>query len=495
MGCEEELAQEASFTDYTYTTLDEDGGSWKPVLIQAAQEIPVAPPADITSSTYLEEVDDVKQLSGEISSAQRKAIRYWSNNPILRWNEIALELVAKYNLIPGPNADGTYPAPNPEKPGDVPYFPYTHPPYTCRMLAYLSVAQFDGLVTAWHYKFMYNRPAPFEVDESIPAPAVYNSVPAYPSDGAVIALISRDILSAMFPLEKEYLAQLAEEQLYCLQASGVNVASDLAAGEVIAKAITAKALARASTDGMKKAQAPKAVSDSIRNAAINQFGWSWTNMETPERPVGLTPLFGKVKLWNVPNVEAVRPVPPPAPGSDEFNENVKELKDIAANMTQERRRIANWWADGLNTYTPPGHWNRFAKEYIIKYQVNPLRSARILAYLNMAIMDAGISCWDAKYYYHYPRPIEAIPGFKTIVGTPNFPSYTSGHSTFSAAASEVLSYFFPQDRTQFEEWANEAAESRIYGGIHYRFDSEVGLKQGREVAQYTIDVARQDGAD
>jgi hypothetical protein len=59
--------------------------------------------------------------------------------------------------------------------------------------------------------------------------------------------------------------------------------------------------------------------------------------------------------------------------------------------------------------------------------------------MNMAIVDAGISCWDAKYYYHYPRPIQVIPGFKTILGTPNFPAYTSGHSTFSAAAAEVLS--------------------------------------------------------
>ena len=117
------------------------------------------------------------------------------------------------------------------------------------------------------------------------------------------------------------------------------------------------------------------------------------------------------------------------------------------------RKIANWWQDGLGTYTPPGHWNRFAKEFMIKYKENPIRSARTFAYMNMAIMDAGISCWDAKYYYHYPRPIETIPGFKTILGTPNFPSYTSGHSTFSAAASEVLSYVYPAEAALCEQWA------------------------------------------
>lgn len=110
-------------------------------------------------------------------------------------------------------------------------------------------------------------------------------------------------------------------------------------------------------------------------------------------------------------------------------------------------------------------------------------------------MDAGISCWDAKYHYHYPRPIQTIPGFKTIVGTPNFPSYTSGHSAFSAAAATVLSHLFPAETAKCEKWANEAAESRIYGGIHYRFDAEVGITQGKAVAEYTLDKLKADGAD
>lgn len=127
--------------------------------------------------------------------------------------------------------------------------------------------------------------------------------------------------------------------------------------------------------------------------------------------------------------------------------------------------------------------------------MNPLRSARTFAYLNMAMMDGGICCWDAKYYYNYPRPIALIPNFKTILGTPNFPSYTSGHSVFSSAAANVLSYVFPAESTQLFVWSDEAAESRIYGGIHWRFDAEAGKKQGRDVAQYTIAIAQQDGAN
>lgn len=113
----------------------------------------------------------------------------------------------------------------------------------------------------------------------------------------------------------------------------------------------------------------------------------------------------------------------------------------------------------------------------------------------MAIVDAGISCWDAKYYYHYPRPIQSIPGFKTILGTPNFPAYTSGHSTFSAAAAEVLSHFFPAEAAQYKKWAEEAAMSRVYGGIHYRFDAEIGLSQGKKVGTYSVNRAIKDGAE
>ncbi len=494
-SCENDLPRMAEFTSIEFTGLDEDGGTWTPILLASSSQIVVNAPSAVTSPEYQAELTALKSATQNLNGSQVEAIQYWTNNPTIRWNEIALELAAKYNLIPGPNPDGTYTLPNPATPAGPPPFPFAHPPYTCRMLAYLSVAQFDGLITAWYYKYTYNRPATYITDASIPYAYSKNTLPSYPSEGAVIAVVSRDILTAMFPLEKDYLAAKAEEHLNSLIWSGSNVESDIVAGEYIGTEAKKVALARAATDGMKNAQTPKAKSDSIKAAAQARFGWSWDNLETPQRPVGLTPLFGQVKMWNVPTVEEVRPGIPPAPGSAEFEVDAEELRDFAANLTEKQRKIANWWSDGLNTYTPPGHWNRLAKDYIIKYEMNPLRSTRTFAYLNMAIMDAGISCWDAKYYYHYPRPIQTMPGFKTILGTPNFPSYTSGHSTFSAAAAEVLAYIFPAEASYCKDWAREAAESRIYGGIHYRFDAELGLEQGKKVAEYTVNKAKLDKAD
>lgn len=494
-GCEEDLPINLDYNDYTYTGIDATGGNWDPVLLGSADQITIAAPEATSSDAYLQEIEELKSVMANLDGSQKEAIQYWTNNPALRWNEIALELIAKYNLIPGPNADGTYTLPDINNPASIPNFPFAHPPYAVRALAYLSVAQFDGLISAWHYKFLHNRPSPGSIDNSIIGAYVDNELPSYPSDGAVLAVVSRDILGAMFPLEKDYLADLAEEHLQSMMWAGMHVQSDLSAGEEIGEAVAALALMRASTDGMRKAQCPKPVSDSIAEAALARFGWKWVNVEVPARPVGLTPLFGQVKMWNVPSVEEVRPPAPPAIGSAAYEKDVELLNNYKDNMTTEWRAIANFWQDGLGTYTPPGHWNRFAKEFAVKYGLNPLRTVRTFAYLNMAMMDGGISCWDAKYYYHYPRPINTIPGFKTIAGTPNFPSYTSGHSVFSAAGAEVLSYIFPQEGSLFRDWALEAAISRVYGGIHWSFDATVGTTQGINVANYTIAVAQNDGAE
>lgn len=119
----------------------------------------------------------------------------------------------------------------------------------------------------------------------------------------------------------------------------------------------------------------------------------------------------------------------------------------------------------------------------------------MLAYLNTAMEDAGISCWDTKYYYMFPRPPQLNANINTLFMLPNFPSYTSGHSTFSAAASTVLSYFFPSDASVFENWAKEASDSRIYARIHFRFDCETGLEVGNEIGGYAVAAAMSDGAD
>jgi hypothetical protein len=363
------------------------------------------------------------------------------------------------------------------------------------MFAYLSVATYDAMIATWYHSHIIRRPAISITAKDVSAFLNDGALPSYPSHGAAVTASAKAILSAMFPLEKDYIEAKANEHYASLIYSGLNVQSDIDAGIKIGSEVSAIALKRASSDGMRQAQTTLAVADSIKLLAQNKFGWSFKNLEIPERKIGLVANFGKVKTWGDLNLESIRPPIPPSINSDIFNQAAQELKDIAANRTDEQRRITIFWADGTNTYTPPGHWNRIACEYINNYKLNPLRSTRVLAYMNMSIMDAGIACWEAKYYYHYPRPNQVISGFKTLLGTPNFPGYTSGHSTFSAAGAEVLSYIFPSDKNQFNQFAKEASDSRIYGGIHFRFDCEEGIESGKKVGNIIVEKAKKDGAD
>jgi membrane-associated phospholipid phosphatase len=109
------------------------------------------------------------------------------------------------------------------------------------------------------------------------------------------------------------------------------------------------------------------------------------------------------------------------------------------------------------------------------------------------MMDAAISCWYTKTYYYFPRPSQADPSIKTLTGVPNFPAFSSGHSTFSAAAATVLGYLFPSDAAKFSAMASEASMSRLMGGIHYRMDCEFGLKYGKLVGDKAVARGQQDG--
>ena len=171
-----------------------------------------------------------------------------------------------------------------------------------------------------------------------------------------------------------------------------------------------------------------------------------------------------------------RPEPPPAFGSAEFQAALTEVRRYSDQRTQRELDIAKHWGDGVGTYTPAGHWNRIAADLTTWYNLSEAETARVLAAMNMAMMDAGIAVWDAKYTYWLIRPSQADAAITTPVGLPNFPSYVSGHSGFSGAGADVLAFFFPNEAVRLRAQAEEAAMSRLYGGIHYRFDSEVGFR-------------------
>jgi len=106
--------------------------------------------------------------------------------------------------------------------------------------------------------------------------------------------------------------------------------------------------------------------------------------------------------------------------------------------------------------------------------------------LNIALADAAIACWDAKYAYWYIRPSQLDPELKPLFPQPNHPSYPAAHGCLSTAAASVLAAVFPRDRELLLARGKEAAEARIWAGIHYRFDIDAGQELGRKVAEKVL---------
>ncbi|HTE24529.1 phosphatase PAP2 family protein, partial [Flavitalea sp.] len=178
---------------------DIDAGTWKPVLLTSATEFAVPAPIATTTPDYIAQLSEIKSFQNDLTSEEKDLVSYWSAGGVLRWNEIMRELVAKHNLPPYQNEDQTYPAPNANNPLAYPLFPFANPPYAARAYAYFSAAQYDALVAAWHYKKLYNRAAPYKVDNTIKSLVTQTDLPSYPSEDAVIAGVALEMMKLLFP--------------------------------------------------------------------------------------------------------------------------------------------------------------------------------------------------------------------------------------------------------------------------------------------------------
>jgi len=141
--------------------------------------------------------------------------------------------------------------------------------------------------------------------------------------------------------------------------------------------------------------------------------------------------------------------------------------------------------------TPPGHWNQIAIEEVLQAKLDDATATRLFMELNVALADTFIAVWDTKYRYWTMRPITAAKKLLNVtlqpqILTPPFPSYVSGHAGFSGAAARIIGDYFPDQSQKLDAMAEEAATSRLYGGIHFRHDNEDGLVLGRKVAELVL---------
>jgi hypothetical protein len=236
----------------------------------------------------------------------------------------------------------------------------------------------------------------------------------------------------------------------------------------------------------------------------------------------LLPQWAWLTPFAIPTSSFMRPAGPPSLDSDRWAADYNEVKSLGAavgsSRTPDQSEIALFWADVAGTETPPGHWNHIAESLSIAARTTLEDNARLFALLNIAMADAVICAWDAKYAYDFWRPVTAIrngdsdgnpatepdPAWSSLIVTPPFPDYVSGHSTLSGAASRVLKAFYGTDRVsftsvsdglpgvtrrfaRFSAAAREAALSRLYAGIHFRSANEDGLAAGIAIGEWVVD--------
>ncbi len=374
----------------------------------------------------------------------------------------------------------------------------TNPPMVGRDLAIMHSAMYDALnaIDRTHASLFY--------EPTVTGPA---------SEEAAVAAAAHKALASLFPTYRTSLDEMLNTRLAALP-NGAAKSHGIALGQDVA----ANMLALRASDG--------SAGNTVYNGGTEPGQWRPT---PPAYKPGLVPWWGNVTPFSIPSASRFMPGPPPALNSSQYGAAVNETRSLgrfdSTTRTADQTQIAEFWADSPGpTASPVGKWNLIA-ETLATQQGNTLaENARMFALLDVTLADAGIVCWKTKYTYELWRPEDAIhladtdgnpatqadPTWTPLLTSPNFPEYMSGHSTFSAAAAEMLGLFFGTDDIAFETMAGfdvlpgvtrsydslseaslEAGMSRIYAGIHFQFSNVAGRECGQSIADYVFATSAQ----
>lgn len=365
----------------------------------------------------------------------------------------------------------------------------TPPPLAARHLAIVHIAMVDAVAGVRH------TCRPFEVEVNAPAGT---------SADAAAAAAAHQVLIDLYPARTRQFDEILAKALVDVDEDAVE--KGLTLGRYVAKEV----LAWRAEDGADRA---------VRFTPKHGPGeWAPT---PPAYAKPLAPHWPTLTCFALRRGFQFRADGPPKLTDKAYAVAFDEVKRLGGkdskSRTAEQTEIALFWADGEGTVTPPGHWNRIAQAVSRDRRLSLDEKARLFALLNVALADVGIACWDCKYHFRFWRPIQGIReaeaddnpdttadrDWEPLLVTPPFPSYTSGHSSFSGAAATILAAVVGSDPVRFQTtsdglpgvtrrfsgfWtaAEEAGMSRIYGGIHWQFDNTDGLAGGKKVAEHVL---------
>ena len=379
------------------------------------------------------------------------------------------------------------------------------PPVASRTLGYLGVAAFEALASG-------DPTLHSLVGQLNGLTALPDRAPGQGYDTAVILNAVMDVLIHALFSNTGPTGQHAMETLTGRLAdqSGEGVPADVVAASRSYGATLAKAVLDWSrTDG----------GDVITNMGfphrytLNPAPGHWVpTSKVVLQQAPLLPGWGKNRAFAMPSGDTCV-IAPPGPYSEDktstFCKVAMEVYDVTNALTDEQKNIARFWSDdAMLSYTPPGHWIAIMNQVVGEKGLDLTTHVEALARMGVAMADAFIGCWAAKFEYDTIRPITYIkkvidPKWEPLLNTPPFPEYPSGHSAQSAAAAAVLTEIFGDNYSftdespspdgvpqrafaSFRAAAEEAAISRLYGGIHFRPAIENGQAQGRCIAAYAI---------
>jgi hypothetical protein len=378
-----------------------------------------------------------------------------------------------------------------------------NPPIASRVYGYSGVAMYEAVLPGMRdtRRSLVNQ---LNGLSRLPAPTFNLRRHDWPAAAnAALVVVSRHLFEGrsaetLTAINRLYADQLAQRRRAGVRAVDLVISNDF--GFAIGRAIVRWASADGFAETRGRAYTPP----------VGPAFWVPTG-GAPPTTLPAEPFWGTLRPFALPNADACAPAAPIAysedPESAFFGQGSAVYETNLA-LTDEQKLIARYWADNAGeTPTPPGHWIGIATDLVADGSLG--EAAETYALVGIADADAFISCWATKYTYNLLRPETYIrrlidPAWVPFIPTPQFPEYTSGHSTVSGAAATVLTDIYgaipftevtpvqpgfePRSFASFMAAAEEAAVSRLYGGIHYPMGNTNGLLQGQCVGGHVNDL-------
>ena len=429
------------------TPIEPNAGNWRTWVISSGKDYRVPPPPSHHETK--DELRALKTLIRHNDAQAQQQIEFWdAGAPAYRW----------IDLLNARAIAGT---------------PLTA--YSQRVYTYVAQAMYDATIAAWESKYYYHRPRPSEVDHDLPTAVSVPNSPSYPSEHAAAAQAAAAVLAYFFPAEAQSFQTNAEQAGWSRVLAGVQYPSDYYAGLDLGRKVAEQVIAKAKTDG----------SDAV---------WTGTVPTGPCKWIGTNPGNVTAANWRpllLTSPGEFRSPAPPACDSAEVIAETATVRNFPRTFVTTYKAFYWQSPEGLTTWP-----YRYLDKWIFenKDDQNPPRVARAYALVASVLFDAFIASQDGKFTYWYIRPPQLDPSIVPLFAVPNFPSYPSNHSTFSAARSEMLAYLFPEHADFIRAVGKEAGDSRIWAGIHFPMDNVAGVDLGKSVAQVFISWAQTDGS-